>query len=265
MATWHCIRGKFMTKGYQPDGDSVRFLPFGLPNNKKNHIQLRLYGIDAPETHYLGQHQPRISAYESQFALMRYIIGEDVQMNITGTTYLSNAEGAEGWILYRNFDSYRRPICLIFAGTAFEPGQMNIREEQIPVALSANYRLLANGYAVPFLFAPETPRINSVLLQGAREALACGNGPFATEFMMECQMDFLSNITKDNLIFPRLFRRVVAFATRNDNFEKLSAHLEANRDMCLIDGKAAIGSEVFAYKDSTLKMLVEPGRILWIT
>src|SRR5215813_561437 len=57
------IRGKFVVKGKQPDGDSIRFVPDNLgllmslrgpkPTlNPGDSVQLRLEAIDALETHY---------------------------------------------------------------------------------------------------------------------------------------------------------------------------------------------------------------------
>jgi len=62
------IRGTYHVRGYQPDGDSVRFGPLDdthwrrlrgrVALNARGHAQLRLEAIDTLETHFLGQHQP---------------------------------------------------------------------------------------------------------------------------------------------------------------------------------------------------------------
>jgi endonuclease YncB( thermonuclease family) len=57
------IQGTFHVVGYSPDGDSIRFRASNFANwdllgpgireiNSRQHMQLRLQGIDALETHY---------------------------------------------------------------------------------------------------------------------------------------------------------------------------------------------------------------------
>ena len=57
------IKGTFHAKGYQPDGDSLRFKAASAANwaklggpkvrrNAKGHAQLRFEAVDALETHY---------------------------------------------------------------------------------------------------------------------------------------------------------------------------------------------------------------------
>ena len=64
------IRGTFLIKGFQPDGDSVRFEALdpkrfvGLYRDFKDQgkigsRQVRMEGIDAPETHYAAHAQPK--------------------------------------------------------------------------------------------------------------------------------------------------------------------------------------------------------------
>src|SRR5262245_27447488 len=65
-----CLRGQLVVLGKSPDGDSIRFLP-DTPSlvarvrdgeradpSADGTLQLRLDGIDTPETHYNGQAQP---------------------------------------------------------------------------------------------------------------------------------------------------------------------------------------------------------------
>src|SRR4051794_34514742 len=65
-----CLRGQLVVLGKSPDGDSIRFRP-DTPSlvarlrdgeradpSADGTLQLRLDGIDTPETHYNGQAQP---------------------------------------------------------------------------------------------------------------------------------------------------------------------------------------------------------------
>src|SRR5689334_3611782 len=66
------LRGELVVVGKSPDGDSIRFVPqrpellHDLHRGDRvritrsdGSVQLRLEGIDSPETHYGGQAQPR--------------------------------------------------------------------------------------------------------------------------------------------------------------------------------------------------------------
>src|SRR4051812_47616433 len=65
-----CLRGQLVVLGKSPDGDSIRFLPDTpalvgrlthgdrADPSADGTLQLRLDGIDTPETHYNGQAQP---------------------------------------------------------------------------------------------------------------------------------------------------------------------------------------------------------------
>src|SRR4029077_947449 len=65
-----CLRGELVVIGKQPDGDSIRFVPdtpallAQLAHRRRarrsgaGSLQLRVEGIDAPETHYNTLAQP---------------------------------------------------------------------------------------------------------------------------------------------------------------------------------------------------------------
>ena len=85
MAQYKVIAGTFHVKGFQPDGDSIRFQATnqanwnffpGQPRRTKltKKKQLRVEAIDALETHYEGYHQPRafaLAALESMLDMLR--------------------------------------------------------------------------------------------------------------------------------------------------------------------------------------------------
>ena len=66
------IKGTFHVANYSPDGDSIHFkarsnsywkdletIRRKVQVNKNGHVQLRVEGADALETHYKGLHQPK--------------------------------------------------------------------------------------------------------------------------------------------------------------------------------------------------------------
>ena len=68
--SYSSIEGWAVIDGYQPDGDTIRFVPdalpqvFALPRGqlvtaaKDTSVAVSLEGIDAPELHYEGAEQP---------------------------------------------------------------------------------------------------------------------------------------------------------------------------------------------------------------
>ncbi len=84
MTQFKVIQGKFHVKGYQPDGDSIRFaadnpahwdtFPWKSANKKKAaKKQLRIEAIDALETHYEDYHQPRPFALAALERLLKLL------------------------------------------------------------------------------------------------------------------------------------------------------------------------------------------------
>lgn len=92
--------GSVLIKGKSPDGDSIRFVPDnvdtlrGLRGDHRIHpsptdgsIQLRLDAIDAPETHYAGQHQPLAEVARDE--LVAFTGFHDVTYDGSGTVTTS--------------------------------------------------------------------------------------------------------------------------------------------------------------------------------
>lgn len=84
MAQYKIVTGTFHVKGFQPDGDSIRFQTNDPANwdffewetekdKKEKRKQLRVESIDALETHYEGYHQPcpfALAALESLLEIL---------------------------------------------------------------------------------------------------------------------------------------------------------------------------------------------------
>jgi endonuclease YncB( thermonuclease family) len=227
------IKGTFHVKGYSPDGDSIRFRaddssnwnllgPGPLEINAKQHVQTRFQGIDALETHYsqggAENHQPLDLARTAR----DFVLSE---LNITGVTWNSGEtvvtaanDDVPGYVLARKKDIHGRPIVFAFPGVAPELDGTNVFVTAVRMQQSVNYGLLAAGHAYPFFFT------NSGLFTELREAMTTavanarlqGLGLYARDKTNTLlAITSTTEITDQEPLFPRLFRRLADFLEGN--------------------------------------------------
>ena len=94
---FRAIKGEILIKGYEPDGDSVRFKATNpedyndlyrhykiKPSTHDESVQLRFEGIDALELHY--QNHAQVGGMEARDHLLKNILGfENIQYHGQGT------------------------------------------------------------------------------------------------------------------------------------------------------------------------------------
>ena len=223
------IKGTFHVVGYSPDGDSIRFRANNFSNwdllgpgpreiNARQHMQIRLQGIDCMETHYsqggAESHQPNSLSRQARDMLLSELNVTQVVWNANQTSVVSANDGVPGYILARKKDKNGRPIAFAFAGAAPELDGHNVFLTTNRLKTSANYRLLEAGHAYPFYFT------NSGLFNDLRDELtsavsaARGKklGVYAAD-KTNVGVDITSTtvITNQEPLFPRLFRRLAEF------------------------------------------------------
>jgi hypothetical protein len=129
MTQFKIIKGKFHVKGYQPDGDSIRFEADNPANwdafqwdsvNKKKAAkkQLRIEAIDALETHYEGYHQPRPFALAALERLLKLLNIDSIKYSLNVTTIVDANDKQPGFIATDGLDRYDRPISILFPASA---------------------------------------------------------------------------------------------------------------------------------------------------
>lgn len=123
--SYSSIEGWAVIDGYQPDGDTIRFVPDALPQvlalprgqlvtaAKDTSVAVRLEGIDAPELHYEGAEQLARPALE---ALLREIGWPSATADARATTPLPR--GVRVRVVTRSCDSHGRVIGYLFASGA---------------------------------------------------------------------------------------------------------------------------------------------------
>ena len=223
------ITGTFHVVGYSPDGDSIRFRADDFNNwnllgpgrreiNARQHMQLRLQGIDALETHYsqggAEDHQPLALARQARDLLLSALNVTGVVWNAGETTVVAANDGVPGYILARTKDQNGRPVAFVFTGVAQEPDGSNVFVTVDRMQQSANYRLLETGQAYPFYFT------NSGLFRDLREAMtaavvnarAQALGLYARDRTnVGLAITSTAVLTDQEPLFPRLFRRLAEF------------------------------------------------------
>src|SRR5262245_181339 len=120
------IRGTYHVKGYEPDGDSVRFAATNNANwnklagrvdlNARGHAQLRMEAIDTLETHFQGQHQPMTLAVKALDFLLHELNIKGAQFDPLMSNVTDAEDGTPGYILSREAEQNGRPVAFAFAG-----------------------------------------------------------------------------------------------------------------------------------------------------
>lgn len=129
MPQYKIVAGTFHVKGFQPDGDSIRFQA-----NKPEHWdffqweteadkaakkkQLRVESIDALETHYEGYHQPRPFALAALESLLELLNINSVTYSLSVTQIVDADDGKAGFIASATTDRFGRPVSYIFPKNA---------------------------------------------------------------------------------------------------------------------------------------------------
>lgn len=243
------IKGTFHVIGYSPDGDLIRFkandeknwvkLNGNVKLNVRKHAQLRFQAIDTLETHYKKQHQPDEYALGAMNMLLDTLSITNVQWNQKRTKITSANDATEGYILCREAERYGRPIAFVFAGkTEYNDGE-NIFLDKEWIKESINYKTILKGMAYPTFYLGLFHDLRQVFIDATKEARKNGIGLFAldktqTGFIV----DTLDSITENQVILPKLFRRVITHLLEFDNLENFKDELQRKRERVLIINKA---------------------------
>jgi hypothetical protein len=176
---FRAIKGHFVLEKFKPDGDSLRFVPQEPERFRglyREHMslatdggyQLRLEGIDAPETHYGAARQPQGDEARDHLLELLGITGvtREEQL-ITGC----KPPRLPGTILTASFDPHGRPIsyALLEAdATELRDGQ-ELKVEAELLSRTLNARMLQDGFAYPLLYT-STPVVHQDYLRGAAKS-----------------------------------------------------------------------------------------------
>jgi endonuclease YncB( thermonuclease family) len=188
---YFCIHGELVIVGYEPDGDSVRFIAddashyAGLkradrirPSQRDGSVQLRFEGVDAPELHYGKAAQPLGDT--ARDALLGWIGFTAIEYDKSQSTKVTAAEPAtvRAAILAQMVEVNGRPVAYVLLWTAndlpADGAWVNVEQSLLDQTL--NLRLLSEGQAYYTVYTSAPASHRSHLRAVAAEARATGLG-----------------------------------------------------------------------------------------
>jgi hypothetical protein len=237
-----CLRGELVVIGKQPDGDSIRFVP-ATPSllerlehaerarrSSDGSLQLRVEGIDAPETHYNAFAQP---------------LGDparDRLLGLCGFTHVEHGTGAQAEtvtdatppriaaaILSHIVDVNGRPVSFLLVGDSLPPDAADVQIDEALLRQTLNAQLLADGSAYLTLYASLDPPLRD----GLRAiAVSAGRlGVWARDASARFTLAGQDSIGPAGaLILPKLFRRCTDYLRTRLAGETLPDWLRARPD-----------------------------------
>ncbi|MEW6286067.1 MAG: thermonuclease family protein [Chloroflexota bacterium] len=248
MAQYKVIAGTFHVKGFQPDGDSIRFQA-----NKPEHWdffkwsseaeknakkkQLRIEAIDALETHYEGWHQPRPFALAALESLLELLNITEVVYSLSVTQIVDANDGKAGYIASASTDRYGRPVSYVFPKSAKLPDGAVLNSADLPVEKSVNFLLAREGLAYPTFYTTTERTFAEKIRAVVARARKTKRGIWSIDRTSDFTMWDVRTIQEDILLLPKLFRRLVGFFDQYAELDKLPEYMAKQRDnLVLWDG-----------------------------
>ena len=217
------IKGSFVPKNYEPDGDSVRFIADNpklyknlhssyriKPSKRDKSVQLRFEAVDAPELHYGTAAQPFGDKARDQllawmgFANIQYYPGNPDRVQSC------DPDTVRGAILSKEAEANGRPVSYILLennANSLEDGDW-VKVDDVLLESTINYHLLDDGMAYYTVYTSTPFDHRETLSKIAAQARNAKKGIWAldmtSEFVLEDQESIGPN---GELILPKLFRR----------------------------------------------------------
>lgn len=239
-------------QGPEPDGDTIKFLPddpqlvmnlpqiSGMPPKINKHgISVRLEAIDALETHFNNTHQWLDGANMARDKLLAYLGFENVVFLKDHPNKIKSAshDKLPGYVLSNGIDANGRVIGFVFKGSDDGPGEdgSTITVDTMLLDESINTKLLADGQVYPAFYGTLPARLREHLASKSQAARAAKKGiwPRSTADLRKVAKVFSSESLKDLVMWPKLFRRLVVFFSKNKGLEGFNKWLlkdPVNRD-----------------------------------
>jgi endonuclease YncB( thermonuclease family) len=222
------ITGTFHATGYAPDGDSLRFQPddpsrlFELDGpppklNGRGHVQLRIEGIDALETHYSTRgggtlRQPTRHAFAAMERLLGFAGIENVVWNERRSAVVSADDGTPGFILSRAVEKNRRPVAFVFAGEAPDEDGEEVFLDAGLLRDSFNHLALREGLAYATYYSGLFHDLRDEMTAAVAAAREEGLGLYADDVTTTgFDLRTIGQLTDDLVIMPKLFRRLAEY------------------------------------------------------
>lgn len=248
MAQYKVIAGTFHVKGFQPDGDSIRFqankpehwdfFEWETEADKKTKKkQLRVESIDALETHYEGCHQPRPFAIAALESLLELLNIKSVTYSLSVTQIVEADDGKAGFIASASTDRFGRPVSYVFPKNAKLTDGAVLDSNSLPIEDSINFQLAREGLVYP-TFYTTTDRVFAEKIRAVvARARTTKRGIWSIDKTADFTLLDLRTLQEDILLMPKLFRRLVGFFNNYADYDKLPIYMAKQRDnLVLWDG-----------------------------
>jgi endonuclease YncB( thermonuclease family) len=220
--------------GFEPDGDSMQF----LPNNAKlldqltqlmspyrltaiGSVQLRFEGIDALEIHFLpggglgSTHQPRPLADDARDALTADAKLDPVdyaEPRLVRVKPPAPNDGASGYILARSLDVHGRPVAFAFQGRTSDRDGSAVHLTPARLRKSLNHGLLEAGQAYPLFYDTLFYDLRDELASVAADARKAKRGVWKQDLTQKgTPATTIAKLEASAVVFPKLFRRVAEY------------------------------------------------------
>jgi endonuclease YncB( thermonuclease family) len=241
MAQYKVIAGTFHVKGFQPDGDSIRFQANNPANwdfflwpseldkiSKKK--QLRIESIDAMETHYEGYHQPRPFAIAALESLLEMLNIKSVVYSIGITQIVDADDGKSGFIASATTDRFGRPVSYLFPKKARLTDGAVMESSALPVEDSINFQLAREGLVYP-TFYTTTDRVFAEKIRAViSRSRKTKRGIWSIDRTSDFSLWDVRTLQEDILILPKLFRRLISFIEGYADYGQLETFMRKQRD-----------------------------------
>ena len=276
---FNLIKGTFHVVGYSPDGDSIRFQADNRGNwdlldgppaelNARGHAQLRIEAIDTLETHYQDHHQPLQLANEAMHFLLDELGIKEVKFNEAGTKVVSAQDGTRGNILSRTTEKNHRPVSFVFSGDAEEDDGAQIFLRPDRLEHSVNYKSALAGLAYPTYYTGLFPDLRKKITSAVTQARkGGGKGIWPKDKTTKgFTVSSLSSVTDDEVILPKLFRRIINFMGGGGSIGGFKDYLAVNPDP-VMELKTGHFTHLDTFVEATgdkVRLTVEPEDLVFI-
>lgn len=255
------IKGTFHVLGYSPDGDSIRFQADDEANwaklsgppvtlNARRHAQLRLEAIDTLETHYRNLHQPPELAAMALDFLLRGLGITGVQWDVLRTKITAANDSTEGYIISRSVEQNRRPVAFAFAGPPPGDDGSHIFLDDGWMRQSMNYQLVEEGLAYPTYYKGLFSDLRRALTDASSHARQSGLSIWPEDRTNAgFTVSSIQSITEENVILPKLFRRLAEYLEAGGPIAGFRDFLEMKED-----GVTIVSSAHFTHLDTLVRV-----------
>ncbi|MEV0368810.1 nuclease [Streptomyces sp. NPDC050636] len=255
------IKGSFHLSGRtRPDGDTVAFIPDYVGEwklvrgchkpepAKDGHVDVRLEGIDALETHYKGNYgteerQPRKFADAATDTLLTWLGFTDIRRTVDPENGHENISATPdrvpGFVLTRGSDTFGRCVALVGRGVPPGASGYEIDVKTRLLKQTANHHLLTEGLAYPTFYSGFPADLRRELAAATQQAQAgpgkgvwnTTSGSLGDVTLTGAKITGMSSITDDAVILPKLFRRLKEYLSLgNTSLTCLPAYLGGAAD-----------------------------------